>query len=129
MHLNDLLGDVTFPFLTNQRLKKEKRFHGYDSEAKSLIEDEEAYKKQLSRDIKLDVIPGSFEGKYTEAHAAIRADSSAEFPGRAIVKYPEKEFPGNPATKFIRRPVTKKKKVVKKSLKPVCICICDAGHA
>merc|ERR1712201_634 len=74
----------------------EKRFPGYDSESKSLNadvhrahifgqhvadymrnlseEDEEAYKKQFSRYIKLGVTPDSIEGMYQKAHAAIRAD-------------------------------------------------------
>merc|ERR1712232_1456792 len=78
----------------------EKRFPGYDSEGKSLNadvhrahifgqhvadymrnlseEDEEAYKKQFSRYIKLGVTPDSIEGMYTKAHAAIRADPSAK---------------------------------------------------
>jgi len=78
----------------------EKRFPGYDSEAKSLNadvhrahifgqhvadymrnlseEDEEAYKKQFSRYIKLGVTPDSIEGMYTKAHAAIRADPSGK---------------------------------------------------
>merc|ERR1712013_851532 len=78
----------------------EKRFPGYDSEAKSLNadvhrahifgqhvadymrnlseEDEEAYKKQFSRYIKLGVTPDSIEGMYTKAHAAIRADPSSK---------------------------------------------------
>jgi len=78
----------------------EKRFPGYDSEGKSLNadvhrahifgqhvadymrnlseEDEEAYKKQFSRYIKLGVSPDSIEGMYTKAHAAIRADPSAK---------------------------------------------------
>merc|ERR1712013_638710 len=41
----------------------EKRFPGYDSEAKSL---------------KLGVTPDSIEGMYTKAHAAIRADPSSK---------------------------------------------------
>merc|ERR1712083_688809 len=41
-------------------------------------EDEEAYKKQFSRYIKLGVTPDSIEGMYTKAHAAIRADPSAK---------------------------------------------------
>merc|ERR1711875_185957 len=74
----------------------EKRFPGHGSEAKSLNadvhrahifgqhvadflrnlseEDEEAYKKQFSRYIKLGVTPDSIEGMYQKAHAAIRAD-------------------------------------------------------
>jgi len=78
----------------------EKRFPGYDSESKSLNadvhrahifgqhvadymrnlseEDEEAYKKQFSRYIKLGVTPDSVEGMYQKAHAAIRADPAAK---------------------------------------------------
>merc|ERR1712013_791326 len=41
-------------------------------------EDEEAYKKQFSRYIKLGVTPDSIEGMYTKAHAAIRADPSSK---------------------------------------------------
>ena len=41
-------------------------------------EDEEAYKKQFSRYIKLGVTPDSIEGMYTKAHAAIRADPSGK---------------------------------------------------
>jgi len=74
----------------------EKRFPGYDSEAKSLNadvhrahifgqhvadymknlseEDEEAYKRQFGRYIKLGVTPDSIEAMYQKAHAAIRAD-------------------------------------------------------
>jgi len=74
----------------------EKRFPGYDSEAKSLNadvhrahifgqhvadymknlseEDEEAYKRQFGRYIKLGVSPDSIEAMYQKAHAAIRAD-------------------------------------------------------
>merc|ERR1712114_126613 len=37
-------------------------------------EDEEAYKKQFSRYIKLGVTPDSIEGVYKKAHAAIRAN-------------------------------------------------------
>jgi len=76
----------------------EKRFPGYDNEAKSLNaevlrnhifgqhvsdymnslaeEDEEAYKKQFSRYIKLGVTADSMEEMYKKAHAAIRADPS-----------------------------------------------------
>ena len=41
-------------------------------------EDEEAYKKQFSRYIKLGETPDSIEGMYTKAHAAIRADPSSK---------------------------------------------------
>merc|ERR1712013_676760 len=41
-------------------------------------EDEEAYKKQFSRYIKLGMTPDSIEGMYTKAHAAIRADPSSK---------------------------------------------------
>ena len=41
-------------------------------------EDEEAYKKQFSRSIKLGMTPDSIEGMYTKAHADIRADPSAK---------------------------------------------------
>merc|ERR1711979_157047 len=76
----------------------EKRFPGYDSESKSLNadvhrahifgqhvadymrnlseEDEEAYKKQFSRYIKLGVTADSMEEMYKKAHAAIRAAPS-----------------------------------------------------
>ena len=76
----------------------EKRFPGYDAEAKELNadvhrghifgghvadymrhlieEDEDAYKKQFSRYIKNGVTADSMEGMYTKAHAAIRADPS-----------------------------------------------------
>merc|ERR1711931_320341 len=78
----------------------EKRFPGYDNEEKSLNadvlrnhifgqhvsdymnslaeEDEEAYKKQFSRYIKLGVTADSMEEMYKKAHAAIRADPSAK---------------------------------------------------
>merc|ERR1712002_212407 len=71
----------------------EKRFPGYDSESKSLNadvhrahifgqhvadymrnlseEDEEAYKKQFSRYIKLGVTPDSIEGMYTKVHKKV----------------------------------------------------------
>merc|ERR1712061_432353 len=74
----------------------EKRFPGYDSEGKSLNadvhrahifgqhvadymntlseEDEEAYKKQFSKFIKLGLTGDSLEGMYKKAHEAIRAD-------------------------------------------------------
>merc|ERR1719483_611003 len=76
----------------------EKRFPGYDNESKSLSadvhrahifgqhvadymkslseEDEEAYKRQFGRYIKLGVTPDSIEGMYTKAHAAIPADKA-----------------------------------------------------
>ena len=41
-------------------------------------EDEEAYKKQPSRNIKSGMIPDSIEDMYTKAHAVIGADSSAK---------------------------------------------------
>jgi len=78
----------------------EKRFPGYDNESKSLSadvhrahifgqhvadymkslseEDEEAYKRQFGRYIKLGVTPDSIEDMYTKAHAAIRADPAAK---------------------------------------------------
>ena len=81
----------------------EKRFPGYDSEAKSLKadgyrahifrqhiadymrnlseEDEDAYKKEFSKHIKLGTIPYSIEGMYTKAHAASRTDPSAKAEG------------------------------------------------
>merc|ERR1719251_382321 len=37
-------------------------------------EDEEAYKRQFSRYIKLGITPDSIEGVYKKAHAAIRAN-------------------------------------------------------
>eukprot|EP00092_Neocalanus_flemingeri_P019407 GFUD01021021.1.p1 GENE.GFUD01021021.1~~GFUD01021021.1.p1 ORF type:complete len:297 (-),score=84.81 GFUD01021021.1:130-1020(-) len=77
----------------------EKRFPGYDNESKSLNadvhrahifgqhvadymsslaeEDEEAFKKQFSRYIKLGVTADGMEDIYKKAHAAIRADPSA----------------------------------------------------
>ena len=80
-----------------------KRFPGYDSEAKSLKadgyrahifrqhiadymrnlseEDEDAYKKEFSKHIKLGTIPYSIEGMYTKAHAASRTDPSAKAEG------------------------------------------------
>merc|ERR1719495_723013 len=73
----------------------EKRFPGYDSESKSLNADvhrghifgqhvsdymssldEEAFKRQFSRYIKLGVTADSIEDMYKKAHAAIRADPS-----------------------------------------------------
>jgi len=76
----------------------EKRFPGYDSESKSLNadvhrahifgqhvadymnhlaeEDEEAFKRQFSRYIKLGITADSIEAMYTNAHKAIRADPS-----------------------------------------------------
>merc|ERR1719479_371758 len=76
----------------------EKRFPGYDNEAKELNadvhrahifgkhvadymtnladEDEEAFKRQFSRYIKLGITADSMEGMYKKAHAAIRADPS-----------------------------------------------------
>jgi len=76
----------------------EKRFPGYDAESKSLNadvhrahifgqhvadymnnlaeEDEEAFKRQFSRYIKLGVTADSIEAMYTNAHKAIRADPS-----------------------------------------------------
>jgi len=78
----------------------EKRFPGYDNEAKSLNadvhrahifgqhvadymrslseEDEEVYKKQFSRYIKLGVSPDTVEDMYKKAHSAIRADPAAK---------------------------------------------------
>merc|ERR1711887_161992 len=75
-----------------------KRFPGYDNEEKKLDaevhrnhifgqhvadymkhlqeEDEEAFKRQFSRFIKLGVTADSIEGMYKKAHAAIRADPS-----------------------------------------------------
>jgi len=74
----------------------EKRFPGYDNESNELNaevhrnhifglhvsnymkslqeEDEEAYKRQFSRFIKLGVTADSLEGMYKKCHAAIRAD-------------------------------------------------------
>jgi len=74
----------------------EKRFPGYDTESKELNaevhrkhifgqhvaeymrklmdEDEEAYKKQFSRFIKLGITPDELEDIYKKAHAAIRAN-------------------------------------------------------
>jgi len=76
----------------------EKRFPGYDAESKSLNaevhrahifgqhvadymnnlaeEDEEAFKRQFSRYIKLGITADSIEAMYTNAHKAIRADPS-----------------------------------------------------
>jgi len=76
----------------------EKRFPGYDNESKSLNadvhrahifgqhvadymnhlaeEDEEAFKRQFSRYIKLGVSADGIEAMYTNAHKAIRADPS-----------------------------------------------------
>jgi len=76
----------------------EKRFPGYDNESKSLNadvhrahifgqhvadymnhlaeEDEEAFKRQFSRYIKLGVTADGIEAMYTNAHKAIRADPS-----------------------------------------------------
>jgi large subunit ribosomal protein L5e len=73
-----------------------KRFPGYDSESKEfnaevhrehilgqhvakymrklLEDDEDAYKQQFSRYIKLGITPDELEGIYTSAHAAIRAE-------------------------------------------------------
>merc|ERR1712106_163730 len=78
----------------------EKRFPGYDNESKSLNaevhrahifgqhvadymrslseEDEEVYKKQFSRYIKLGVSPDTVEDMYKKAHSAIRADPAAK---------------------------------------------------
>jgi len=77
----------------------EKRFPGYDNEAKSLNadvhrahifgqhvadymnhlaeEDEEAFKRQFSRYIKLGVSADGIETMYTNAHKSIRADPAA----------------------------------------------------
>jgi len=77
----------------------EKRFPGYDPESKELNaeihrkhifgqhvadymkklmdEDEEAYKKQFSRFIKLGITPDELEDIYKKAHAAIRANPDA----------------------------------------------------
>ncbi|RWS31359.1 60S ribosomal protein L5-like protein [Leptotrombidium deliense] len=74
----------------------EKRFPGYDGESKEfsadvhrkhilgqhvadymkhlMEDDEEAYKKQFSRFIKLGITPDELEEMYTKAHAAIRAN-------------------------------------------------------
>jgi len=84
----------------------EKRFPGYDAESKEfnaevhrkhilglhvaeymkslMEEDEEAYKRQFSRFIKLGITPDEVEEIYTKAHAAIRANPDA-------VKKPPKE--------------------------------------
>jgi len=73
-----------------------KRFPGYDSESKEfsaeihrnhifgqhvadymrtlMEEDEDAYKKQFSKFIRLGITPDELEGIYTKAHSAIRAD-------------------------------------------------------
>jgi len=78
----------------------EKRFPGYDNESKSLNadvhrahifgqhvadymknlseEDEETFKKQFSRYIKLGVTPDGMEAMYQKCHSAIRADPSAK---------------------------------------------------
>merc|ERR1712173_387849 len=87
----------------------EKRFPGYDNEGKSLSadvhrkhimgvhvaeymktlmeEDEEAYKKQFSRYIKLGITPDAVEEMYKKAHAAIRADPAhAKKPPGKVVK-------------------------------------------
>ncbi|RWS04376.1 60S ribosomal protein L5-like protein [Dinothrombium tinctorium] len=86
----------------------EKRFPGYDSEAKEfnaevhrkhilgqhvadymrmlMEEDEEAYKKHFSRFIKLGITPDELEEMYTNAHSAIRANPDA------VKKEPKKEI-------------------------------------
>ena len=59
----DLKGAVDIGFDIPQT---EKKFPRYDIESRSVWRstlDEENYKKQISRDIKLDVTPDSFEGK------------------------------------------------------------------
>lgn len=77
-----------------------KRFPGYDSETKEFNadihrqhifghhvsnymttlrdSDEDAYKKQFSRFIKLGITPESIEGMYKKTHAAIRGDPAAK---------------------------------------------------
>ena len=134
-----------------------KRSLGYDSKAKPLNdvhrehilrqhvanytrklpeedEEEEACKKQLFKYIKFGVNPDSIEGRYTEDHAAIRAEPSAKFPGRAAVKYPERKpvdrSPTRLATRYLKRfaikfpkkPANKKKKkkVVKMMFENQC---------
>jgi len=89
-----------------------KRFPGYDNEEKKLDaevhrnhifgnhvadymrhlqeEDEEAFKRQFSRFIKLGVTADSMEGMYKKAHAAIRADPSHKSTGKKDV--PHKRF-------------------------------------
>eukprot|EP00092_Neocalanus_flemingeri_P028794 GFUD01031259.1.p2 GENE.GFUD01031259.1~~GFUD01031259.1.p2 ORF type:complete len:297 (-),score=72.07 GFUD01031259.1:68-958(-) len=87
----------------------EKRFPGYDNESKSLNadvhrahifgqhvadymkslaeEDEEAFKKQFSRYIKVGVTADAIEDIYKKAHAAIRADpSAAAKAGKTVTK-------------------------------------------
>jgi large subunit ribosomal protein L5e len=46
-------------------------------------EDEEAFKKQFSRYIKLGITADSIESMYKKAHGAIRADPSAKPKPRA----------------------------------------------
>lgn len=98
----------------------EKRFPGYDPESKQLNadehrrhifglhvadymkklmdEDEEAYKRQFSKFIKLGIGSDDLEGIYTKAHAAIRANPDAA---------PKKPAPARDPSK---RPKTYKKK-------------------
>merc|ERR1739842_54848 len=49
-------------------------FHVADYMKNLMDEDEEAYKRQFSRYIKLGITPDSIEGVYKKAHAAIRAN-------------------------------------------------------
>merc|ERR1712037_722263 len=73
----------------------EKRFPGYDAEAKELNadvhrghlieEDEDAYKKQFSRYIKNGVTADSMEDMYKKCHAAIRKDPSPKAKSAAKV--------------------------------------------
>merc|ERR1712165_451198 len=88
----------------------DKRFPGFDEEADKLEadvhrghifgthvseymtsleeEDEEAYKRQFSRYIKLGITPDSVEEMYKKAHAAIRADPAhaKKAPGKVVKK-------------------------------------------
>jgi large subunit ribosomal protein L5e len=88
----------------------DKRFPGYDNEEKKLDagahrdhifgkhvsnymehlmeEDEEAYKRQFSRYIKLGITPDSVEEMYKKCHAAIRADPAhaKKAPGSVVKK-------------------------------------------
>jgi len=91
-----------------------KRFPGYDSESKEfnpdvhrkhilgghiadymrqlLDEDEEAYKKQFSRYVKLGITPDEMEGIYKKAHSSIRADPKRKTVAKDRSKMVQKRF-------------------------------------
>ena len=56
-------------------------------------EDEDVYKKEFSKHIKLGTIPYSIEGMYTKAHAASRTDPSGKAEGYKKVTKTDNQVP------------------------------------